>query len=219
MRRQVYRQRRRNIRSALVFVLAAVLLTGLLVRTDRAVRPNLCAVCESETKRFGTKVMADSVTQVLGEKTVSYEDFAELLYDSSRNVAAVETHADQINQLQAALLTAVQQNLDDCRDAFLEVSLGTASGIWIFADHGPRIKVRLMPVGHADVKLVSTLESAGVNQTCHTIRAEVTAEIAAAIPFSKTNVSVQYDCLLLETVVVGNVPESYLEFHGDHAEK
>jgi hypothetical protein len=58
-----------------------------------------------------------------------------------------------------------------------------------------------------------------VNQTCHTIRAEVTAEIAAAIPFSKTNVSVQYDCLLLETVVVGNVPESYLEFHGDHAEK
>ena len=109
MRRQVYRQRRRNIRSALVFVLAAMLLTGLLVRTDRAVRPNLCAVCESETKRFGTKVMADSVTQVLGEKTVSYEDFAELLYDSSGNVAAVETHADQINQLQAALLTAVQQ--------------------------------------------------------------------------------------------------------------
>ena len=135
MRRQVYHQRRRNVRSALVFVLAAVLLTGLLVRTDRAVRPNLCAVCESETKRFGTKVMADSVTQVLGEETVSYEDFAELLYDSSGNVTAVETHADQINQLQAALLTAVQQNLDDCRDAFLEVSLGTASGIWIFAEH------------------------------------------------------------------------------------
>ncbi|MFR4477111.1 MAG: sporulation protein YunB [Ruminococcus callidus] len=39
-----------------------------------------------------------------------------------------------------------------------------------FAGHGPQVSVRLLPVGHASVKLISALESAGVNQTCHTIR-------------------------------------------------
>ena len=49
---------------------------------------------------------------------------------------------------------------------------------------------------------------------CHTIRAEVTAEMQAAIPFSRTTAEVTYTCLLSETVIVGIVPESYLEFDG-----
>ena len=69
-------------------------------------------------------------------------------------------------------------------------------------------------IGNASVKLISALESAGVNQTCHTIRAEVTAEIQAAIPFSQTTAQVHYSCLITETVIVGSVPESYLEFSG-----
>ncbi|MFR4392975.1 MAG: sporulation protein YunB [Ruminococcus callidus] len=56
-----------------------------------------------------------------------------------------------------------------------------------FAGHGPQVSVRLLPVGHASVKLISALESAGVNQTCHTIRAEITAEIRAAIPIFRGN--------------------------------
>ena len=36
----------------------------------------------------------------------------------------------------------------------------------------------------------------------------------AAIPFSRTTAEVTYTCLLSETVIVGTVPESYLEFDG-----
>ena len=214
MRKQVYSQRRAGVRSLVLFLLAAALLLFLLLRTDRAVRPNLEAVCASETKRYATQVLADSVGEVLSRHPYQYSDFATLLYDDSGNVTAVETMTEQVNRLQSAMLQSVQEHLTRCRDAELTVSLGTATGVWLFAGKGPEISVRLMPIGTASVKLVSELASAGINQTCHTIRAEVTAEMQAAIPFSRTTAEVTYTCLLSETEIVGTVPESYLEFDG-----
>lgn len=214
MRKQVYSQRRAGVRSLVLFLLAAALLLFLLLRTDRAVRPNLEAVCASETKRYATQVLADSVGEVLSRHPYQYSDFATLLYDDSGNVTAVETMTEQVNRLQSAMLQSVQEHLTRCRDAELTVSLGTATGVWLFVGKGPEISVRLMPIGTASVKLVSELASAGINQTCHTIRAEVTAEMQAAIPFSRTTAEVTYTCLLSETVIVGTVPESYLEFDG-----
>lgn len=214
MQRQFYLKRRRHLRSLLLFCMAAAVLIAMLIRMDHAIRPNLCAVCESETKQFAAGLMANSVAEVLKEQQFQYSDFVTLVYDSDGSVTAVETMTDQVNHLQSAMLSKVQNNLEQCRDATLEVSLGTATGVWLFADRGPHVSVRLMPIGTASVKLISSLESAGVNQTCHTIRAEVCAEIRAAIPFSDISTDVKYDCLVSETVIVGKIPESYLEFGG-----
>ena len=163
MRKQVYAQRRACVRSLVLFLLAAALLLFLLLRTDRAVRPNLEAVCASETKRYATQVLADSVGEVLSRHPYQYSDFATLLYDDSGNVTAVETMTEQVNRLQSAMLQSVQEHLTRCRDAELTVSLGTATGVWLFAGKGPEISVRLMPIGTASVKLVSELASAGIN--------------------------------------------------------
>lgn len=218
MRKQVYKQRRKRIRSVVIFLTAVTILTTLLLRIDHAIRPNLCAVCASETRSFASRLMADCVAQTLKEQPYSYGEFASLTYDNNGNITAVETRTEQISQLQSAMLSTVQHRLQDCRDATLKVSLGTASGVWLFAGHGPYVPVRLLPVGNATVQIISALEAAGINQTCHTIRAVVTVEITAAIPFSETDVSATYDCLLSETVLVGRVPDAYLEF-GDAAEK
>lgn len=214
MRRQVYNQRRVRMRSLCIFLIVTAILVGLLIRTDRAIRPNLCAICESETKQYATQVLSGAISQMLKKQSYRYDDFATLVYDADGNITAVETLSNQVNQLQSDLLCAVQAELDACRDAKLEVSLGTATGVWLFAGRGPHVSVRLMPIGNASVQLISKLESAGVNQTCHTICADVTAEIRAAIPFSETSTTVQFSYLISETILVGDVPNSYLEFNG-----
>lgn len=215
MRRQQYVQRRARIRSLCIFCIIAVLLIRLLIRTDRAMRPNLCALCESETKRYATQVLSNAVGEMLEAQSYCYGDFTQLVYDTDGNVAAVEMFSDQVNRLQSELLCAVQDRLEACRDAKFEIALGTATGVWLFAGHGPHITVCLLPIGNASVQLVSTLESAGVNQTCHTIHADVTTEICATIPFSKVTTTVQFSYYLSETILVGDVPDSYLAFYSD----
>ena len=137
MRKQVYQKRRTHIRSLLLFGTAICLLLAFLLRIDHAIRPNLCAVCESETKQFTAGLMADSIAEVLQDQQMKNVSFAELTYDAAGNVTTMETRTDQINRLQSAIYRNVQQHLEQCRDAELEVSLGTASGVWIFAERGP----------------------------------------------------------------------------------
>ena len=103
MRKQVYQKRRARLRSLLIFCTAAAILLALLLRTDRLIRPELCAVCESETKQFAAGLMADSVSEVLQQEQFQYSDFAALTYDNSGNVTAVETKTNQINHLQTAI--------------------------------------------------------------------------------------------------------------------
>ncbi len=215
MRKQVYAQRKRRVRSAIAFLTIVSILVMLLVRMDRSIRPTLCALCESETRSFVSRLMAESTAQALEEQAYCYENFTSLVYDPTGNITAVETHTEQLSRLQSAMLFAVQQKMEDCRNATLKIPLGTASGVWLFAGHGPTIPVRLLPVGNASVKIISELEAAGINQTCHRIRVVVTADLTAAIPFSETEVSTVYDCLISETVLVGRVPDAYLEIAGD----
>ncbi len=68
MRKQVYQKRRTHIRSLLLFGTAICLLLAFLLRIDHAIRPNLCAVCESETKQFTAGLMADSIAEVLQDQ-------------------------------------------------------------------------------------------------------------------------------------------------------
>ena len=144
-----------RLRLSFLFGTAICLLLAFLLRIDHAIRPNLCAVCESETKQFTAGLMADSIAEVLQDQQMKNVSFAELTYDAAGNVTTMETRTDQINRLQSAIYRNVQQHLEQCRDAELEVSLGTASGVWIFAGRGPHVSVRLLPVGHASVKLIS----------------------------------------------------------------
>lgn len=134
MRKQVYQKRRTHIRSLLLFGTAICLLLAFLLRIDHAIRPNLCAVCKSETKQFTAGLMADSIAEVLQDQQMKNVSFAELTYDAAGNVTAMETRTDQINRLQSAIYHNVQQHLEQCRDAELEVSLGTASGVWLLPD-------------------------------------------------------------------------------------
>lgn len=132
-----------------------------------------------------------------------------ILYDESGKIQGIETQTDHINQMQSRLMTAVNSALADCSDTTFTVSLGTVTGVWIFSGHGPAVSLRLQPMGSASVQLVSRLESAGINQTCHAIYAEVSVRMSAAIPFYQAETEVTYEYLLAETLLMGDVPETY----------
>ena len=106
----------------------------------------------------------------------------------------------------------INNSLEESKDTEISVSLGTASGVWIFAGKGPSVPMRFLPIGTAEVELVSCFESAGINQTCHKIFVEINVHVAGAVPFFKTEADIKYEYLLAETVLIGNVPNGYAVF-------
>ncbi|MBQ8823981.1 MAG: hypothetical protein IJZ64_01970, partial [Ruminococcus sp.] len=168
MRRQVYEFKRKQLRTVLILFTAFMITIFCLVKLDKAIRPNAVAVCEQESKYIASDIIGTSIYDFLNENPCQYSDFTTLLYDEKGAVTAVETITEKINLLQAGLLKNINMAFNENRNRDMSISLGTATGIWLFAGHGPDISLRLMPVGSVDVKLISELKSAGINQTCHT---------------------------------------------------
>ncbi len=209
MQRWVYTERRKSLRSLLTVTAAITAVVMVLIWLDGFIRPTVESVCADECKRYASMLITRSIETTLSDNSQDYSGFAEIIYDENGRITAIETHAEKVNALQTTLLRNVNAALDKSRDTELHVSLGTASGVWIFAGRGPSVPLRFLPIGNATAKLISGLESAGINQTCHTITIKVTLSVAGAIPFCKTETVVEYEYLLSETLLVGDVPEGY----------
>ena len=66
-----------------------------------------------------------------------------------------------------------------------------------------------MPKGYADAVFISEFTDAGLNQTLHRMIMRTTVSVTAFIPMYSVQTDVSGDFLIAETVIVGNVPESF----------
>ena len=68
------------------------------------------------------------------------------------------------------------------------------------------------------VRIVSRFEDAGINQTRHQLILAVQTEVEAVLAGKRTEVSVPSEFVLAETVLVGQIPESYTRVLTDSRE-
>ena len=80
-----------------------------------------------------------------------------------------------------------------------------------FAGVGPNINFRIIPVSSVTCGFSSTFESVGINQTKHSIYLNVIADISIVMPSRTENFAVLTEILIGESVIVGTVPDAYLQ--------
>ena len=73
------------------------------------------------------------------------------------------------------------------------------------------IPLRLHQIGAAKTELKSDLTEAGINQTKYSLYLTVTIEMTAILPAHSTDIVVSYDYPVSETVIVGEIPDMYLD--------
>ena len=60
-----------------------------------------------------------------------------------------------------------------------------------------------------ETALISSFQSAGINQTLHRILVQIKVDISAIIPGYTASGTIDTQFVIAETVIVGNVPEAY----------
>ena len=87
--------------------------------------------------------------------------------------------------------------------------MGTFTGIPLLVGMGPRIRVKMTPIGSVRCKFVSHFESAGINQTIHRIYLLLTCEVTILTPYNTIKQKIDNQVLIAESVIVGIVPDFY----------
>ncbi len=149
------------------------------------------------------------VEEVLSEPHNTYDKLMEVTRGEAGNVLSIQANVSAINLLKANATDAVIKHLNGYEKQVIRIPLGSLIGGSFFTGRGPFLKFHIHSSGSIITSLYSTFTDAGINQTCHRIYLKMTVMVSVLLPTERKSVQVETEFLICETVLVGEVPETY----------
>ncbi len=202
--------RREGLVAAVLPILAAFLVTGVLFHTlNGRLRPVLEAAASSQATNLMTQAIAAAVDNCLQENGMGYSDFVTLEKDAAGKVTSITSNTTA-SRFKRQVVEAVARQLSALDSSALGVPLGTLTGQPLLSGAGPSVRVRVDSVGDVAADYANSFTAAGVNQTLHRVCLEITATVYLFLPGEVLPVSVSNSVCVAETVIVGETPDTYL---------
>lgn len=189
-----------------LFALIAIIIIHLFVN----VVPILVTVTGEEIKNSTTIIVNEAVKSLLGD-TVKYGDIVSITRDKEDNIESLSVNTILVNGIARDTTLITQSKLKMLGQTAIGVPLGTLSGITVLGGKGPIVKVNILPVGSVSVSFSSSFQRAGINNTLHTITMVVDTAVNVLVPGISQNVSIKTDVPLVNTVIIGKIPDTYLQ--------
>ena len=142
---------------------------------------------------------------------VSYKELVDTQMDAQGRVSMLRANTMRMNALAAQTAMVAEQELNSTENQSVEIPLGAALGIRFLSGFGPRISVQILPVGAVNTSYDTEFETAGINQTRHKIFLSLRATVSLIIPTGSQLVEVESTMLIAESIIVGDVPESFVD--------
>lgn len=204
------RQRLRRIPPGSVFSfmilvgVLVILVQGLLL-AERRLRPAITAVAIMKADGLAT----DAVSYAIIDKValgIRYQDLIIIEQDEQGRIVMAQANTMEVNRIMAQATLATREALDNLSQTPFEIPLGEIMDSYLLATYGPRIPVRLIPLGRVNTTVTDSFEGAGINQTRHKIYLKIYAEVQVIVPFIKESVEVITTVPVADTIYIGDVP-------------
>ena len=201
-------------RSKLILLLAALAAVLGFVAVRRGVLlpdPSRRTVVSDATDLM-TLCINDTVARKLGAEDYGYDYFVELDYGENGHVTAVRANMARINAMSSELLSDIVHAADGGQLS-LAIPIGNILGSSLLLGKGPEIPVDITMLSSSHVDFKNELSDAGINQTKHQIKLDVVIDIDVIMPWRTVSTQVVSEILIAETVILGEVPETYLNWN------
>ncbi len=203
-RKHFYKKHKRLIRVVVFLLLLFFAVRGFEKQISNFSKNFFPAFARQET----TKCVGNAVEEVLKNEGFEYSDFATVRY-SGNKVSSIETNAATINSFKTKIVAEAENEIEKIRNSVMHIPLGAFTGLSLIANHGPKIPLSYCLTGSFSAELVSSFESAGINQTIHHIRLVVTSEIVTASVDYDDTLTFSSDYEIAQSVIVGEIPTTY----------
>lgn len=205
-------KRRRKIVQKIVAIFTAMVIVALAIALWvywKSMTPTILDIAQVQVKAQTTQAVNEAVLSVL--QGVDYADFVTVEKNSQNEVVLITANSNSVNQLARNASIVTQGKINTLFQQAISIPLGTLSGIPLLSQLGPDVNIVIDPVGTVQCSFVSYFETAGINQTLHRIYLNVSSTVDVIIPSSHQVVQIETPILVCETVIVGKVPDTFLQ--------
>lgn len=191
-----------------ISLVVSIIVTALFFTYDGNFREILMNYAKSVALARVNTILNDAVYDYLGQNGVEYSSLTDFTY-SGDTVSSVKYNTVLINRIKSGIVSLIQKKVANQSEISVGVPVGTIIGNSFTYNRGPEIKTDVKISSHVKSKMISSFESAGINQTLHGILLNLDIDIYLVSPWYRTSSNVTSEFIITETIIVGKVPEAY----------
>ena len=194
----------------IVFILLIIsIFIGSFIYIDNSLTPTIKVLAETKAEELANRSINKAVAEIIKDE-VNYSDLMNTKVDNEGKITMIESNTVMMNKIASDVALKIQEELKQVKTTSSYIPIGTALGSPILAKYGPQLKVSIEPIGTVYVNFKTDFEDAGINQTRHRIYLEVATKVKVVIPLTTDTKEVKAEIPICETVIVGDVPNSYI---------
>lgn len=210
-------KRKRNFRLLRFAKLLPLLLIPyclLLSYIENRMAPQIRELAEAQAEKHLLETVNREVMKIAEREDVRYDNMVKTIRDSKGEVIYLEVDTAQLAGAKAKLVGAIDKSLEKNKRITVSVPLGSISKWSILSGVGFPIRIKVHPIGMTEGDIYTVLEDCGINQTRHLIQIKIHATLVIVLPGENAQVETAVTLPLGERVLVGEVPEIYLDSIG-----
>lgn len=197
-------------------MLSLITVGGLVLSTlssfwmvDCRLRPSLRQLASIRAKQIAIENIHQTIqTKIVPE--LEYSQLVELRLTNDGRVAYMQPKTGAINRISSIAALSIQEQLKQLPQEIVKIPLGQVLGIKTLASYGPLLPVKIIPVGVVESTIKDQFDSAGINQVRHKILINIETTIKMVVPLVREEIVVNTDVPLAEAIIMGDVPDFYL---------
>ena len=158
----------------------------------------------------------DAIAKQMADGIIQYDRIVYFEKDLDGRITALKTNMSEINRLKTDILNIINDEILALDTADIGIPLGSLLLPEFFSGKGPAIPVHILSIRNSDAAFASEFSHAGINQTLHQLTMEVSVDVSVLVLAKTESFTVTSQVVVAETVIVGDVPQTYLQTGGNY---
>lgn len=203
-----YKKQKSIIKILIIFIIEILVARNII----NAINPIIDTQCVNQAKNIAT-IITNEQSSIVMEK-YKYEDLATVIKDDNGKIQMVKLNIIPVNEIISDVAIRVQNELNNVETADMGIRLGSFSGSKLLSYFGPKINIKISCIGNVGTDLKSEFKSVGINQTLHQVYLDIDCEVMILTPYNTKNEKIKNQVLIAESIIVGEIPNTYYNLDG-----
>ena len=176
-------------------------------------------LAETQVRNSTSDLINDAIDRQIESQNIQYDRIVYFEKDLDGRITALKTNMSEVNRLKTDILNLINDEILALDTSTLGIPLGSLLLPEVLSGRGPCIPVQIMSIRNSDAAFTSDFSAAGINQTLQQLNMSVSVDVAVLVLGETNYFTVSSQVVVAETIIVGQVPDTYLQTGGNYGSK
>ena len=194
----------------LITVVTAVMFGSFRLKYRDAIRD----LSHTQVMNATSDLINDSIDTQIETGNIQYDRIVYFEKDLDGKITALKTNMSEVNRLKTDILNRINDEILAIDNSNLSIPIGSLVLPELFSGKGFGIPIQILAIRNSDATFRSHFSEAGINQTLQQLTMDISVDVSVLVLGKTESFTVSSQVVVAETVIVGQVPDTYLQTGG-----